>query len=124
MIGTVARIALGVLFLASGALKLRDPSWPGAARAMGAPRWSVPLVAPAEIVLGAGLAVGAVRPWPAWLALGLLAAFSVALVRVLRRPVTERPACACFGRRSAKPVGAGSLLRNGALAALAVLALL
>ncbi len=123
MIGTVARIALGVLFLASGALKLSDPSWPGAARAMGAPRWTVPLFGPVEIVLGAGLAAGVAKPWPAWLALALLAAFSAALAWMLRLPRDERPACACFGRWSAKPVGAGSLLRNGLLEALAVLAL-
>ena len=123
MIGTVSRIALGVLFLASGALKLRDPSWPGAARAMGAPRWTVPLIAPIEIVLGAGLAAGVAEPWPAWLALGLLAAFSAALARVLRRPPQHRPACACFGRWFAKPVTAWSLVRNGVLAALAVVAL-
>lgn len=123
MIGTVARIVVGALFLVSGALKLRDPSWPGAARAMGAPRWSVPLIAPVEIVLGAVLAAGAVRPWPAWLALGLLAAFGAALIRVLRRPIAERPVCACFGRRSARPVGVGSLLRNAVLAGLAVVAL-
>ena len=124
MIGTVARIVLGVLLLASGALKLRDPSWPGAARGMGAPAWSVPLIAPAEIVLGAALAAGALRPWPAWLALAMLVVFSIALLRVLRRPIAERPACACFGRWSAKPVGAGSLLRNAALAGIAVVALL
>ncbi|MCY3948645.1 MAG: DoxX family membrane protein [Acidimicrobiaceae bacterium] len=124
MIGTVARIVLGALLLASGALKLRDPSWPGAARAMGAPRWSVPLIAPVEIVLGAALAAGAVRPWPAWLSLGLLAVFSVALLSVLRQPLAERPACACFGRWSAKPVGVGSLLRNAVLAGIAVVALL
>ncbi|WP_428119146.1 MauE/DoxX family redox-associated membrane protein [Candidatus Poriferisodalis sp.] len=123
MVGTVARIALGVLFLASGALKLRDPSWPGAARAMGAPRWTVPVIAPIEIVLGAGLAAGVAEPWLAWLALALLAAFSGALALVLRRPPDDRPACACFGPWSAKPVGAGSLLRNGALAVLAVVAL-
>ena len=112
------------MLLASGALKLRDPSWPGAARAMGAPRWSVPFVAPAEIVLGAGLAAGVAEPWPAWLALALLVVFSLALLRVLRRPVAERPACACFGRWSSKPVGAGSLLRNAVLIALTVAALL
>ena len=124
MISAIARIALGVLFLGSGALKLRDPSWPGAARAMGAPRWTVPFIAPVEIVLGAGLAAGVAEPWPAWLALGLLVVFTAALARVLQRPHEERPACACFGRWSSKPVGAGSLLRNGLLAALAVLALI
>lgn len=123
MIGTIARIALGALFLASGALKLRDPSWPGAARAMGAPRWSVSLIAPAEIVLGAGLAAGVAEPWPAWLALALLAAFSAALMRVLRRPPDKRPVCACFGRWSSEPVGAGSLLRNCVFAGFAVVAL-
>ena len=124
MISAIARVALGVLFLMSGALKLRDPSWPGAARAMGAPRWTVPFIAPVEIVLGAGLAAGVAEPWPAWLALGLLVVFTAALARVLQRPRDERPACACFGRWSSKPVGAGSLLRNGLLAALAVLALI
>ncbi len=124
MITAIARIALGVLFLVSGALKLRDLSWPGAARAMGAPRWTVPFIAPVEIVLGAGLAAGVAEPWPAWLALGLLVVFTAALARVLQRPREERPACACFGRWSSKPVGAGSLLRNGLLAALAVLALI
>ncbi len=119
-----ARILLGVLFLVSGASKLRDVSWPGAARAMGAPAWLVPLVAPAEIAVGATLAAGALHPWPTWLALALLAAFSVALLAALRRPVNERPACACFGRWSAKPVGVGSLLRNAALAGLAVIALI
>ena len=124
MITAIARVALGVLFLMSGALKLRDPSWPGAARAMGAPHWTVPFIAPVEIVLGAGLAAGVAEPWPAWLALGLLVVFTAALARVLQRPRDERPACACFGRWSSKPVGAGSLLRNGLLAALAVLALI
>ena len=84
----------------------------------------MPLIAPVEIVLGASLAAGVAEPWPTWLALGLLAAFTVALLRVLRRPIAERPACACFGRWSAKPVGAGSLLRNAVLAGLAVVALL
>ena len=124
MIGATARIVLGALFLASGALKLRDPSWPSAAGAMGAPRWSVPLIAPVEIVLGASLAAGVAQPWPAWLALALLAAFSAALVRVLRRPQSQRPVCACFGRWSPKPVSAASLARNAALATLAVLAVL
>lgn len=122
MIGTVARIALGVLLLASGALKLRDPSWPGAAIAMGAPRWSVPLISPVEIVLGAGLVAGVAEPWPAWIATALLVVFSAALAKVLRRPQSERPACACFGRWSAKPVSAGSLARNAVLVALAVAA--
>ena len=122
-VGSAARLALGVLLLVAGALKLRDPTWPGAARAMGAPGWSVPLVAPIEIVLGAGLAAGVAEPWPAWLALALLAAFSAALARVLRRPLAQRPACACFGRWSSKPVGGGSLARNAVLAALAVVAL-
>ena len=87
MISAVARIALGVLFLASGALKLRDPSWPGAARAMGAPRWTVPLIAPVEIVLGAGLAAGVAEPWPAWLALDAAGRYSAQhLARVLQTP--------------------------------------
>ena len=98
MIGTFARVSLGVVLLATGALKLGDPSWLGAARQMGAPSWSVRLIAPVEIALGAGLAAGLAQPWTAWLALGLLSAFSAALALVLRRPIAERPECACFGR--------------------------
>lgn len=84
----------------------------------------MPFVAPVEIVLGAGLAAGVADPWPARLALALLAAFTLALASVLRTPIAERPACACFGRWSARPVGVGSLMRNAVLAGLAVVALL
>ena len=122
-IGSAARVLLGLMFLASGVLKLRDPSWPAAARSMGAPRWSVPAVAPLEILLGAGLAAGVAEPWPQWLALAMLTVFTGALLRALRRPAADRPTCACFGRWSAKPVTAWSLGRNLVLAALALAAL-
>lgn len=123
VIGTVARVLVGVLFLASGAVKLRDQSWPAAAGAMGSPRWSVPAIAPSEIVLGAVLVAGVAEPWPQLAALAMLAAFTIALVSVLRRPLDDRPACACFGRWSSKPVTAWSLARNLAFAVLALIAL-
>ncbi len=124
MIGTVARVGLGALLAMSGALKLWDRSWPTAARALGAPRWSVPLIAPIEIVLGACLVSGVAKPWTTWVALGLLVTFSVVLALVLRRPLNQRPACACFGHWSAKPVRVGSLVRNFVLTFVAVVALL
>jgi hypothetical protein len=54
-------------------------------------------------------------------ALVLLACFSAVLVRALRRGLEVR--CACFGRASGPPLSAAELVRNGLLAALAVLAL-
>jgi hypothetical protein len=102
-VATVARIVLGVVFLAAGALKLRDPGWPAAASALGTPAWMVPVVGPAEIVVGALLAAGVAPPWPAVAALAMLAAFTAALARVLLSGA--RPVCACFGRVSARPVG-------------------
>jgi hypothetical protein len=118
-VSVVARIALGAVFLLSGALKLRDQSWPTAAMTLGAPRQIVPLIAPAEIALGALLVAGVAAPVPSLLAELALAGFTVAILRVMRRPLNERPVCACFGRWSARPVGSSSVVRNLILLALA-----
>jgi len=116
----LAAVALGVVFLVSGALKARDPSWPDAARTLGTPQFVVPLVAPLELVLGALLFVGVARRFTAVVALGLLVVFTGVLVRAIRSG--NSPVCACFGSFSAKPVGRGSVFRNGGLIALAILA--
>ena len=114
-----ARIVLGAVFLLSGALKLRDRSWPAAAMALGAPRKIVPFIAPTEIILGALLVAGVAMPAPSLLAELALAIFTVAILRAMRRPLSQRPICACFGRWSARPVDSSSVVRNLILLALA-----
>lgn len=120
MVPSAARIAVGLTFLLAGILKLADRDWAPAARAVGVPQLLTPLVAPAEVVLGAALVAGlaaGVLPWVAGL---FLMAFTIVLGRVMRQPVESRPTCACFGRWSSGPVGPWSMVRNAALMVLTV----
>lgn len=79
----------------------------------------------AAVAAEAAAAVLTVLPWtaPAGLALscGLLIVFSWAIAAALRRGAP--PPCPCFGP-SARPVGPVHLVRNGLLAAAAVLGIL
>ena len=100
---TACRIAFGAVFLVSGTLKLRDPSWRSAASQLRVPALLIPLVAPIEIVLGAGIAAGVAPDVSVGLGLVLLGAFTAVVVAALRVPAAERPRCACFGRWSARP---------------------
>jgi len=118
---TMAAIVLGVVFTASGALKLRDPMWPDAALSLGAPLWAVPAVAPFELILGATLVSGLAQRQLAILALVTLVVFTLLLVRQLRSG-DEAPPCACFGSLSAKPIGIHSIVRNGVLMLLSICA--
>jgi len=120
-VALAARLILGVVFLLSGALKLRDPSWLAAARQFGAPRLVAITIAPTEIFLGAMLVTGTASPWPSIASEIILAAFTVGMLRVMRRPVNQRPSCACFGRWTARPVGSSSIVRNLVLLALAAI---
>ena len=106
--------------LASGAAKLFSPAWPAQAAELGAPAWAVPVVPWVEVVLGSFLLAGVARAVVAWLAVGLIAVFTV-LVGV-RLAQGRRPPCACFGRFSARSIGPGTLVRNAVLIALAVVA--
>ena len=120
---TLARVLLGSVFLVSGTLKLRDRSWPAAARSLGVPAPMVGFVAPSEIALGALTAAGIGGPSIVWLALAVLVAFTLVLASALTRTGAERPVCACFGRWSARPVDGWSVMRNLAFVCLAVVAL-
>lgn len=108
------------MLVASGLLKWRDPAWPAAARAFGAPRAAVPVVPWVEVAVGVALA--AQLRWAAAAALALLVAFTVPVVgHAARRTGTP---CACFGTlRSARPVTWATVARNLALIALAAAAL-
>ncbi|MDQ3660350.1 MAG: redoxin domain-containing protein [Actinomycetota bacterium] len=71
----------------------------------------------AELAVAAALLPAVSAWWASMAALGLLTAFILAIsVNLLRG---NRPACHCFGQLHSKPIGWPTLVRNGALAALA-----
>lgn len=116
----VARVVLGAVFVTSGLLKARDPSWPAAARAFGTPRWAVPVVPWGELALG--VALGAQYRLAAAVALAVIAVFTAMIaVHLARR---DGVPCACFGRASAAPVSRVHLARNIVLIGLALVGLL
>ena len=75
----------------------------------------------AELAVAAGLLVGASARVAAAGALVLLAAFTAAAGLAMRRG--RSPDCHCFGQLGSEPVGRETLVRNGLLAALAVVVL-
>ena len=88
---------------------------------MGAPAVVVPVLPWFEIVLGAVLVVQVARVPAAAVAAVVLVAFTALIVRRLAQG--EHPPCACFGAWSAKPLGWSHVVRNVALIALAVVAM-
>ncbi|MGW4369914.1 MauE/DoxX family redox-associated membrane protein [Nocardia takedensis] len=122
----VTRLVLGVVFGLSAWGKFVDGAATRTAVAdFGVPlRWA-PAVAVALPILEAAVAVGLLIPWAALvaaaLAVAVLAVFTAAILRLLARG--ERPACSCFGASSAVPIGPVTVVRNVALLASAVLAL-
>lgn len=122
MVATLAGVVLGGVFLWSGVAKLARPeAWRAQATDFGAPALAVAALPWVETVLGAVLVAQLLRPWPAVVALGLLVAFTAALVARLARG--RRPMCACFGGLSNRPISWWSVARNLALMAVAVVAI-
>lgn len=122
IVASVARIVVGIVFVVAGASKLAaGTGWRRQARELGAPDVAVVPVPWVELVIGATLIAGAFRPVPALAAIAMLVAFTVLLLLRLREG--RRPACACFGAWSARPIGPAHLVRNGVLLVLSVLAL-
>ena len=123
-IALVARVALAAAFALSAATKLARP----AAFAEGLADFGVPAsgaVARLLPLVEGGLAVLLVlvraEPWPAFLAIAVLALFTGAVVANLASGrVTP---CPCFGAPGpgARPVSAATVARNGYLIGLAVL---
>jgi hypothetical protein len=119
----VCRLLTGIVFLGSAVSKLRGRTayeeFTAATRSL-APR--LPARPVAALVVAAEVAVAPLLGWRPTVqagfitALGLLAAFTVAIVIALRRG--RRVPCRCFGA-SAVPVGPGHLIRNAALIAAA-----
>jgi uncharacterized membrane protein YphA (DoxX/SURF4 family) len=121
MMGRVAAIALGAVLLVAGVAKRSDPRWPSKAAELGAPPWVVRVLPWLELALGALLVAGVARRAVSTVAAAVLVAFTVLLV--VRLAQGRRPPCACFGARSTRPIGAGSVVRNLVLLALAIVAL-
>lgn len=120
---TAAAVVVGVVFLVAGVTKLARPAqWRSESAGMGVPSWLAPVVPFGEVILGALLVVGVERDVVAWLAVAVLVAFTAAIVWQLAHG--RRPPCACFGSLSPKPLGAGQLVRNAILIALALVAAL
>ena len=121
VVAIVASVALGLVFVAAGVLKLVEgPAWLKQAADMEVSR-SVAVVVPyVEIVVGVLLVAQLFRPWPAVVAVGMLVVFTVVIVRRIRDG--SRPPCACFGSKSKRPLGAYHVVRNLAFLALALIA--
>ena len=106
------------LWLAAGVLKLRRPTdFKFTLIDFGVP---VIIAAPlavllpvAELALGVAILVPATMRLAAWAMAGSLVIFSAAVLNMLR--LGRRPSCGCFGDVSAEPIGAGTVVRNGAL---------
>jgi uncharacterized membrane protein YphA (DoxX/SURF4 family) len=129
VVGWAAAGAAAAVFLASGVLKFYDlesfrsavanyrilPQWLATPFA-----WSVPAI---ESGAAAGLLIGTLRPWPALALLGLLSAFTLAIVINLARGRTDID-CGCFGPALRQQLSWWLLMRNGSLFALLAVALM
>jgi methylamine dehydrogenase accessory protein MauD len=118
----VARLLLALVFLVAGVAKLADR--PGSHQAIvdfGLPgRLAVPLgvlLPLAELAVAASLILTATAWWGALGALTLLLVFVVGIGANLARG--RKPDCHCFGQLRSSPAGWKTLVRNGALAAVA-----
>jgi Methylamine utilisation protein MauE len=121
-----ARFALIVAFTASAVLKLRGlKALPAQMRAFGVPgefvRAAAILVPTAELAVAVSLATFGDSSVPAFAAIALLSLFTGAVIANLAR--AEPPPCPCFGTATAdQPVSARTIVSNGWLLALAVIA--
>ena len=119
MVALLACVALATIFVVSGVAKLADRDGTREAVAgFGVPPSLVRPVAlglaPAEIVVAVLVLVPATAAVGLVLALGLLLAFTAAVVIALR--AGRRPECHCFGRIGGADVSARTVVRNLALA--------
>lgn len=120
------QLCLAAVFAVAGCAKLADRAgFRAALESFRLPRRLVPVAAiavpPAELAVAAALLFAPTARAAALAALVLLAIFSGAMVRVLRSG--SAPDCNCFGGIAQMEVGRGTLVRNGALAAVAVFVL-
>jgi methylamine dehydrogenase accessory protein MauD len=119
----VLRLGLAAIFATAGVGKLLDRS--GSQQALldfGLPAtWgpSGAIALPvAELLAAIGLIIQPTARWAAVAATLLLGAFIVGISVALSKG--QAPDCHCFGQIHSSPAGKGTLVRNGALAAVAV----
>lgn len=116
--------SVGAVFVFAGVLKLAiGPDWLVQARDLGVPRIAVPFVRFIpwlEIAIGLGLIARIFSGVINIAALVLLMSFTALIVGQLLHG--RRPPCACFGRRSAQPIGWSNIARNIVLIALILVA--
>ena len=122
-IAWVCTAIVGAVFVWAGATKLQArAAWAAQARDMGAPAWAIPLTPFVELTLGAILILGW---WPTLASsagIALLIAFSWLISTNLVRG--NRPSCACFGVRAARPITWLFVARNMLFIGLLLFALL
>ena len=116
--GVAARVVVGLVLLAAGALKARDRRWPTDAARFGLPRAAALVLPWVEVVVGALLVAQFGGRWTAGAALVLLVAFTAAVASKVASGATVP--CACFGSLSHAPVSSRTLARNAVLIGLAI----
>jgi methylamine utilization protein MauE len=118
-----ARLALGLAFTLSARAKLADrPAFAAALGDFGVPAGAtLSIVLPAvELALALVLVVVRDQAWPAWAALALLGATTGQVMANLSRG--RRVPCPCFEVHGERPISAATLIRNGWLIALGIVA--
>ena len=112
---------VGAVFVYAGVSKLAiGPDWKVQAGDLEVPRVVVPFVPWLEIAVGL-LLIGRVISGVANVAaLVMLVSFTAVIVGQLLRG--KRPPCACFGRRSTRPIGWSDVTRNMVLITLILVA--
>lgn len=118
-----AELLLAVVFVTAGVAKLLDqPGSRSALEGFGMPAQLVPaaglLLPLAEIAAAITLVFHETARWGAVAAFALLLAFVGGIAHAMRQG--RAPDCHCFGQLHSAPAGRGTLIRNGVLAALAV----
>lgn len=115
---------VGAVFVFAGASKFSlGRSWLVQARDLGAPRISIPFVRFIpwlEIAIGLGLIGRVFEAIMDISAIAMLVGFTTLIVRQLLHG--RRPPCACFGRRSTRPIGWSNVTQNLVLIALILVA--
>lgn len=118
----LARLGLAAVFAVAAAAKLADrTAFAETLERFRLPPVAAPAVPAAELAAALLLLVPGCARVGAAAALVLLALFTAAIAATLRRG--EQPDCGCFGASSRTPVGPGTIVRNGALAAVAAVVL-
>jgi hypothetical protein len=123
VIGTIALITLGVVFVVAAIAKFAGwESWRSQSAGMGV-AWPIASVVPmAELLIGALAVATVARVAVATAAVVVLVMFTALLVVRLRQG--RRPPCACFGALQPKPIGWGHVARNLTFIALGLVAAL